>query len=431
MKPSFDISTHGLNSTAVNNNIGRLLVFCLFCILGTVFTTPYPSLACTLVMLIALPLVLFNPGRRAFLLGFFKGPERWFMWSFIAWPVSFITVSVVSGGWADGRYLDNPARFALSIPIAVLFARHKVDLKWLIAGVAVACVCSGLWGAYELGVLKRGRAVGLTNNEIHFGNLAAAACTIAIMYAAMAYQSATKWRVALLVCAVLGAFAALASGSRASGLAAFPLLALFFIRTKDTLHKQIIALIAVGLVCVAAGLVFSQSVREVTRISEASNDLLTYKKDRAQSSLGDRAEMWRASWLMFKENPLVGVGTRNYLPAYDKLKNSGLVKPGGMPYNQAHSQIFHTMAAGGTIFLAGYLFMLLAPAMYFYKTFRRSASNYTTRIASMLGFSSCLMFFGFGLTNAIFDIQLYSTVYPVLLASLAGICHQNSAKQAP
>ena len=50
-----------------------------------------------------------------------------------------------------------------------------------------------------------------------------------------------------------------------------------------------------------------------TRWTEAASDvsLFTENKER-DTSVGIRMQLWHASWLMFKQSPLVGVGVPNF-----------------------------------------------------------------------------------------------------------------------
>ena len=55
------------------------------------------------------------------------------------------------------------------------------------------------------------------------------------------------------------------------------------------------------------------------------SDVNRYEQHDRDTSVGIRIQLWKASWMMFKESPLVGVGVPNFRPELVKLQKQGVV----------------------------------------------------------------------------------------------------------
>ncbi|MBB1214140.1 O-antigen ligase family protein, partial [Klebsiella pneumoniae] len=62
-----------------------------------------------------------------------------------------------------------------------------------------------------------------------------------------------------------------------------------------------------------------------SRWKNVVSDVSRYEQHDRDTSVGIRIQLWQASWLMFRESPLVGVGVPNFRPELVKLQKQGIV----------------------------------------------------------------------------------------------------------
>ena len=141
------------------------------------------------------------------------------------------------------------------------------------------------------------------------------------------------------------------------------------------------------------------------------------------SSIGHRLQMWKAAWLMFVDSPWVGIGSGNYQAELIRLVESGKVDitlfPGGLMYNQAHSEVMDILATKGFLGASAYLIMLVMP----FRLFRDLAfkANAEAQTMALMGQATIISFFMFGLTLATFKVQVYCAFFPAVIAMLAAM----------
>jgi O-antigen ligase len=124
-----------------------------------------------------------------------------------------------------------------------------------------------------------------------------------------------------------------------------------------------------------------------------------------------RAEIWRTTWKMVKEHPLLGVGINGYWTAVTQYHNaSGVATP-----QQAHNDYLELLASGGVIgvaLAAWFIFLLI-------KVARRSLRAHDTfRRGAALGASAGL--FGVAVHSTV-DFGLHVTINALVLMALVVI----------
>ena len=67
--------------------------------------------------------------------------------------------------------------------------------------------------------------------------------------------------------------------------------------------------------------------------------------------------MWKAAVLMFLSNPLIGVGTGNYVPTMTAYVSAGKFPEVLLDYNQPHNIYFFALATNGLLGLAALLYL--------------------------------------------------------------------------
>jgi O-antigen ligase len=226
-----------------------------------------------------------------------------------------------------------------------------------------------------------------------------------------------------------GMYASLLSQARGGWIAiplflliSYPLCKHWHIRYKLLITTTIVAtILAIG----------SQSIIIQDRIMAAKVDITDYATGKSiNTSLGVRWQLWQASWKIFSEHPITGVGANNFPTAIQKMVEKNAISPIAAMQPHSHNDILYKMATLGLLGGLAMLSMYFAPAFYFFKKIRDPDQE--TRTTASMGLTLCLGFFIFGLSDTMFFWTTSNTFYSVILAGLAAhlVKRNNEIKQA-
>lgn len=211
-------------------------------------------------------------------------------------------------------------------------------------------------------------------------------------------------------------YAAYISGTRGTWLAIPFLAAVAAMILFDRFDTRKKILLALGAVVVVIGL-FSSSAHVRNRIQAAQQDLTIYSHDSASdTSVGTRLGLWRTSYMLFKQHPLIGVGRENFMPTLQRLGEEGKISPVIARQIHAHNEIFYNMATLGSFGLAGLLALYLVPGIYFARRMRHASSE--LRAVASMGVMTSLGFVVFGLTDVTFMWGASDNFYGIFMAIL-------------
>lgn len=144
-----------------------------------------------------------------------------------------------------------------------------------------------------------------------------------------------------------------------------------------------------------------------------------------------RLGLWKASWLMFKEHPWIGDGSRSFSDRLIDLNKAGLINDEATwkvsqreAFVQSHNEITNTLANRG---LAGLLALLLlygVPFAYFLR--RRRRTDRFGRVAADMGILTCIGVVLFGLTVTVFTSGWMMAHYVVLMCVFIALSHPSA-----
>jgi len=178
----------------------------------------------------------------------------------------------------------------------------------------------------------------------------------------------------------------------------------------------------IGLVLAAT--VFASSSTMRTRMQQGVDQLVECASEpNAISSMCVRVQLWRASWLMFKENPLLGNGATNMFgPALEKYVQTNVVSDFTTKekFDEPHNDIFYMMAGHGVLGLCALLLLYFAPAWIFIRRLAQGVPQ-SARVAAAMGLCVCLGFFAFGLTELMFRGMGIMSFYALMIAWLMAL----------
>lgn len=384
---------------------------------GTLFLISPATWLPTLIIIFGGAYAAIHSKFRGLFVGLFKDKGfAWIAWPFAIWLAVAVFVSIAHAGESKFHVPSNELRFIFALSILCFTVRARSKQAFYI-GLMVGAVASLAWGVYELEFLHVGRAKGTTNNPIHFGNLTALISLLSFTAALLDIEIGSRYRVALLLSAILAALASMCSLTRSSAILILCVVPLVWFPHKDKFHKFTMKAAGVLLIMVVCAIGLSAQVRERMRIHEFTAAFASSEKVDYERLTSDRANMWHAAALLFKANLWVGVGPKGFSKAFENLANEGFVSKTRF-HNQPHNDMLYSASMGGIFKLLAYLGLICGPFIYFYRVFRTQTSD-GPRLMAIFGMQIVATYFLTGLTNSNFDLQIYSTTYAVLVCVLA------------
>jgi O-antigen ligase len=315
--------------------------------------------------------------------------------------------------------LDGPSRllFGLSCIGFVLCMRPRI--RWFFIGLCVGAIGAGVFALVQRFAFGMERVEGYTHHPISFGDLALALGCMSLCTMSAFRHTRLAW---LPVAALLGGMLASAlSGSRGGWIAVL-LIAAPLLKYGYRIHgRPIVVLFALSLVlCVAAYFIPATGI--AGRIAEAVSDVRLYiNQNDATTSVGIRLELWKASWLMFAEHPLLGVGREGFFDALQVLAQQGrLQQSPALMYSSSHNDLLHFLATGGLLDGGFLLLMYLAPLRFFLSVLKDPHGGHET--AALTGMTLVLCFIGFSLTDVMFWLMIPKVFYVMMVCTLVGFC---------
>ncbi len=358
--------------------------------------------------------------------------EKWLMLCFALFPLSALLSWMLGdfsrAGW---RELETPLRMFAFIPIYFLFRQIDLSQQTLVRSFILGALLAGLSAilaiTWQTGfVTYSGGRVAGPYGELTFGQWSILFSALA----ALAYTQVKETRllqVVLLLIVGLGLFAGFASGTRGAWLA-LPVLAVvtyFYLRPHFTGLQKISLLLAL----ILAGVFLYQlpatniSSRAQTAINEAM-DYWQAPEDNnkvKRTSMGARFEMWKGSWRMFREAPLLGVGEGGYQPHMQAQKERGEMHFTPAKYSHPHNEFLRILAQRGLFGFAFLLAIFVLPLLTFNQARRETDER---RLLGFAGIIICVGYLIFGLTETLFSRNIMVASYVVMIAYLMAAIHQ-------
>jgi O-antigen ligase len=326
----------------------------------------------------------------------------------------------------------------LSALLTIRFTSNSARLGILVHAIIAVAVASALFGiarqamqhgdGFGLSRLAAQQGFGQFINKNHFAFLIET--SFGLLTGIAFLQKGRKERVLLYASGLLLMSASVVLSRSRGGLMAIAvqlvLAALLFVhsqafgkaKTADSnmaigwLRSMAVTalIVVVLLVVVVIGVVWLGGDQLATGVETASGEMVGV--DRSELHEGARRrDIWRASWLMFKANPIVGVGLGGYwieVPHYHSA--SGVLTP-----QQAHNDYLELLASGGII--AGALAVWFFFALY-RQVFESVGTARGFQRAAVLG--SIISLAGVAM-HSIVDFGLHITINALVCMILLGI----------
>ena len=172
-------------------------------------------------------------------------------------------------------------------------------------------------------------------------------------------------------------------------------------------------------------------VKQRVEITKTHYDLYMNQTDSRHwskgTSVGSRIQMWKASWKIFQDNPLVGVG----LGGYDKAAREGREGYGvGSPaywFYHPHNQYLSALSTRGLPGLVMLLCVLLVPVYYVFLNKPDDPARYSAE--AIIIYLICLSYVIFGLSDVPLEGKATIIFYVVFVAWLLSELDRDSGKE--
>jgi len=275
---------------------------------------------------------------------------------------------------------------------------RRVFAYCFLAGTSFSVVISFL---QHMGLVPLHRAATATGfiNHINYGLLLVMAITILTF---MFRQEASAPRKRALAALMLAFTVNLAMSPSRAGLLSF--LALSPLMLMNLFGRRNVILIAAASAVLGASLFLSPVVRQ--RVSLAVDEMRDFdRQGRVETSIGLRLVMWEGALKIFRDNPVIGIGTGGYAMGMEKYRRD----TGTDDITHPHNSFLYMAATYGTV---GLLILL----WYLWVLFRKGWRN-REDLGGVMVLSFSLVF----IVGSLTDTQLLTYATGAMAALMTGI----------
>ena len=350
--------------------------------------------------------------------------EKYFVLSFIF----YFVVIAVNLWWFNGelRDLDTPSRLLLVLPIFFFIRKSDISVSWFIWGVVFGSILTGL---IKLGIVDTYYLSKIVT--VQTGSFSLYSSIFGLSSLMFIREGNSRIKNTLLYAAfALGILASLLSGGRGVWIAA--ILSLVFISVINPMQWSIKSKLSAALLMII--LFYSAYSTPQTGVKNTIdlaivNTTLWVQNGQANTSSGARLEMWKASFEVIKENPIIGVGEDNYAKYQKKLIDQGKIDKFAGNFLHPHGEYITSLVEQGIIGLLAFIFVLLTPIMLFLNIIKYNLFNYQERALVASGMLITLHFGFYSFTATVFAHQSTALFFAVFLVIIIGLSTSKDKKR--
>jgi O-antigen ligase len=217
-----------------------------------------------------------------------------------------------------------------------------------------------------------------------------------------------------IIAGIGGIYAAYLSQTRGAwvGIPVFILVTIIVLMRDLPGPKRLI--LFVGAFSVVVALFGSTSLVE-ERIGEVRTDLIDYaQKGNPDTPVGIRLQLWKGSWVLFTEHPLVGVGREQFPAALGDLKQRGIITEAARVQPHSHDELLYNLSTLGIFGGIAILCLYFVPGLYFLRDWRDPDPE--IRAIAGMGVILCSGFLILGLSDVMFMWGTSDNFYGIIPA---------------
>ena len=339
--------------------------------------------------------------------------EIWLVVSMISYPIMIITNMLFHQNWQWSEF-DYPVRYWAAVVVFFAVRSINPDSKYLFIGAGLGAISAGIGALYQTEVQYIVRAYGFAGAQrISFSYISLLCGMLAICGYKPLYNLG-KWRLLIFIAVIGAVYASAMSGSR-GGWIALPMYiwVLMYLSPESNFKSKLLALSSAGLI--AIGIYFSSDFIQ-WRVNAIFPSLYNYFDSLTVSgSASVRLEMWRASWLMFSESPVFGLGMGTFASALQQQINAGVINGVVSSQLNPHNELFNIISEAGVV---GALFTYL-PYIAFFKLCSQHLKTQTP--LAVAGLIFIIAHLDVGLSFSVMTLSMTSTMWVIGLAVIAGM----------
>lgn len=335
--------------------------------------------------------------------------------------VAMVLANMAHGPWSSSE-IEKLLRFALAVPIGWMLLRARPE--WL-RNVQWSLLFSAYAGSIMLFVIMWMPGLGRGAVSEFGGKYNAVAFADLTLFFGFAATLCLPWRMspwprleaALKIAATpLALYAVWVSETRSSWALLGALGLVVFLDNRHWSVRLKAAFVGGLAAIMLAGVAISWNSPN-SRLSAIWTDVQSYQNQDRDTSTGIRMQLWRASWLMFKEHPLTGVGVPNFREELVKMEKVGIVTPTvATDFGEPHNDFLGALAGYGLLGVLSILALYFLPAAIFWRRLR--SSNELVRAGARIGLLFTLGYALFSMTEMMFRNMRSVPIYAVTLVVL-------------
>jgi len=292
----------------------------------------------------------------------------------VAYFVVFV-LSDLANGWdyLKTRNVGIETRFLLASAVLLLLRRTPRAGIWLLRGGVAGGFAVCLQTLFDVYVRQELRASGALNPSVLGSYAVLLAMFNLVFWHMVPNRPALRY---LIGASAAAAFVALPlTGTRGAYVG---LVGMLFVWTLGRFRgRRLAAVLVVSAAVLTVSYVALREIRQQMDVRWSQTYGAVHGDDemavgRSPYAVKLRIEMWRVSLLIFRDNPLWGVGRGNYIEAAKKYVDQGKAPPDVITYSLPHSVYLEALVARGIPGLVVVLALLLYPLGYFASGLRRS-----------------------------------------------------------
>lgn len=308
------------------------------------------------------------------------------------------------------RLFDRNLRWLVFIAVFFVLLAYPPKKSWVLGSILLGSFAAGIFALIEKNATGTTR-VGEHINPIQFGSFSMLLALLSVVltnyfFIAWIKNKQAKLLLSLsllsLLCALLGLFASIASGTRGGWLTAPLFIFIVYKQYSSELGLSKRHLIIPLLLTLLIGLHAYKTPRLniESRVMLGVHEFKAYFDRRTiATSVGARLEMWRIAGSLAIERPILGWGHQGYQDQISILVESKQTDSFLQQFNEPHNQFLDSAAKHGIFGLILILTLYVWPAKIFLNRYKKNAGSQQSLFA-ILGGVSMLAFFDFSLTHS-------------------------------
>ena len=341
--------------------------------------------------------------------------EKYFISSFIV----YFVIIAMNIWWFDSnlKNLDTPSRLILVLPIFFYIRKSNINFNWFIGSVVIAAFAISINQ-----IIFKTNDIWLYSFQTGTGNMTLYASILGLM--CLFFINSNKSTVLNLVFALVAILSIVASflgGGRGVWLSAvFSLMVIMFVNPLNW-SKGARALPILGIVSMLVVAYLTPQTGVKVRIDNAVTNVISWEESGlSNTSGGSRLEMWKTSYEIIKENPMIGVGKGSYKEHVQVLVNQGGVSKFIARFDHPHNEYIANFLELGIVGFLALILVLISPISYFLNTIKHHAFDQQERVLAVVGLILVLHYSFYSLTAGVFSHQSTTLFYSVFLVIIIG-----------